>query len=211
MLGILMKYLELNNNKIEEYLLPITGMCLLGLVVAACCAKKSVGQSGRVERAEARFDFCPAPQRAVTHFKFFQNLESPNAKRLEELVNQIEALQKLEMPDHIALDLAQLKMQCKTFEEKYNCPIGQFMMSDPVTISSGITFEKNEIARWLAQANSKRRCPVTRQILLEKKLPDTNRVIKNIIQEELIKYENMREKITSQIQTEQGLQCINRL
>ncbi|MDR3491806.1 MAG: hypothetical protein P4M12_07185 [Gammaproteobacteria bacterium] len=182
-----MTYLQSNNNNIEEYLLPVTGICFFGLVIAAYGANKVVGYEHGVNHTN-------------THFKFFYNLINPNADRLAVLENNIKDLRKLEVSAQVESELLELEIKCNELEKKYSCPIGQFIMSDPVTMSSGITFEKNEIAKWLAKAKEQRRCPVTRKILIEKKLPETNRIIKNNIQEKISKYETMFKKIKCQFE-----------
>ena|GEM_PF-5925106 len=131
----------------------------------------------------------------TTRFKFFKTLKNRNAKRFEKLEKDIEEMQALENPSEISLALIELKKKCDKFEKKYLCPIGRFIMSDPVTMSSGITFERNEIAGWLSEAKKTRRCPITRKILLEKTLPATASIIKSNIQEKLNKYEMQLNKI----------------
>ena len=59
------------------------------------------------------------------------------------------------------------------------CPITQGVLKDPVTLSSGHTFEKSEIEKWLENHNS---CPLTRRTVEETSL-QTNIAIKGIIKE----------------------------
>ncbi|KAL7613753.1 hypothetical protein Lser_V15G05825 [Lactuca serriola] len=44
------------------------------------------------------------------------------------------------------------------------CPISMQLMNDPVTISTGITYDRQSIERWLFTCRSSS-CPVTKQVL----------------------------------------------
>uniref|UniRef100_A0A5B7BYP4 U-box domain-containing protein n=1 Tax=Davidia involucrata TaxID=16924 RepID=A0A5B7BYP4_DAVIN len=62
------------------------------------------------------------------------------------------------------------------------CPISMQLMRDPVTLSTGITYDRNNIERWLYSCNNNT-CPVTKQALL---LSDTdltpNHTLRRLIQ-----------------------------
>ncbi|XP_042474998.1 E3 ubiquitin-protein ligase PUB23-like [Macadamia integrifolia] len=45
------------------------------------------------------------------------------------------------------------------------CPISQEIMRDPVTVSSGITYDRESIERWISSSKNTSTCPVTRQPL----------------------------------------------
>ncbi len=139
------------------------------------------------------------PLKPRTRFKFFKNVKNINALRFEKLEKNIETLQKTAIPSHLALELSQLKENCAQFEKKYLCPIGRFIMSDPVTLSSGIAYERNNIARWLAAAKKTRYCPVSRKTLRENTLPATSKLIQESIQEELAEYEDQFKKIAAKV------------
>jgi hypothetical protein len=161
--------------------------CLILLVSAAYAATKMVDQPTAL------------PLRPRNRFKFFQSIENKNARRLEKLENNIKELQHQPMTPELILELTQCREKCASIEKKYLCPIGRFIMSDPVTISSGITYERNEIAHWLAGARKAKYCPTTRKVLPEKKLPATNTLIKEVIQEKLIECEEQFNRILMQV------------
>ncbi|XP_042477026.1 E3 ubiquitin-protein ligase PUB23-like [Macadamia integrifolia] len=45
------------------------------------------------------------------------------------------------------------------------CPISLEIMRDPVTVSSGITYDRESIERWISSSKNSSTCPVTRQPL----------------------------------------------
>lgn len=61
------------------------------------------------------------------------------------------------------------KQRCGRLEKEYEipehfrCPISLDLMKDPVSISSGITYDRDSIERWLEDGNFT--CPVTQQVL----------------------------------------------
>ncbi|XP_019150842.1 PREDICTED: putative E3 ubiquitin-protein ligase LIN-1 [Ipomoea nil] len=59
------------------------------------------------------------------------------------------------------------------------CPITTQIMYDPVTLETGQTFERKAIQEWLDRGNST--CPITRQKLMNTRLPKTNYVLKRLI------------------------------
>ncbi|KAK9278482.1 hypothetical protein L1049_028048 [Liquidambar formosana] len=62
----------------------------------------------------------------------------------------------------------------------FQCPISLDLMKDPVTLSSGITYDRESIERWLEDGNFT--CPVTNQVLRNfDQIP--NHIIRKMIQE----------------------------
>nr|GLL27711.1 putative E3 ubiquitin-protein ligase LIN-1 [Ipomoea trifida] len=59
------------------------------------------------------------------------------------------------------------------------CPITTQIMYDPVTLETGQTYERKAIQEWLERGNST--CPITRQKLMNTRLPKTNYVLKRLI------------------------------
>lgn len=45
------------------------------------------------------------------------------------------------------------------------CPISLEIMKDPVTVSTGITYERENIEKWVLSNNNSATCPVTKQVL----------------------------------------------
>ncbi|KAL9649329.1 hypothetical protein ABK040_014631 [Willaertia magna] len=64
---------------------------------------------------------------------------------------------------------------------KYNCPISQQLMIDPVTIETGQTYDRNSIEEWLKSKNT---CPITRATLKSKTLA-RNVILKDTIDEKV--------------------------
>lgn len=60
------------------------------------------------------------------------------------------------------------------------CPISLQLMRDPVTVSTGITYDRESIERWLFSCNNNT-CPVTKQVLLEADLTP-NHTLRRLIQ-----------------------------
>ncbi|KAK0603640.1 hypothetical protein LWI29_007089 [Acer saccharum] len=60
------------------------------------------------------------------------------------------------------------------------CPISLQLMRDPVTVSTGITYDRETIERWLFSCNNNS-CPVTKQVLLEPDLTP-NHTLRRLIQ-----------------------------
>ncbi|KAK2640853.1 hypothetical protein Ddye_022616 [Dipteronia dyeriana] len=60
------------------------------------------------------------------------------------------------------------------------CPISLQLMRDPVTVSTGITYDRETIERWLFSCNNNS-CPVTKQVLLETDLTP-NHNLRRLIQ-----------------------------
>lgn len=59
------------------------------------------------------------------------------------------------------------------------CPITNHIFSDPVTLETGQTYERQAIQEWLERGNVS--CPITRQPLSATTLPKTNYVLKRLI------------------------------
>ncbi|KAI4381403.1 hypothetical protein MLD38_007475 [Melastoma candidum] len=67
--------------------------------------------------------------------------------------------------------------------EAFYCPLSKNIMEDPVTIESGITYDRKAIAEWFKKYEGEEvMCPVTRQRLLSQNL-NTNIALKTAIEE----------------------------
>ncbi|XP_043722672.1 E3 ubiquitin-protein ligase PUB23-like [Telopea speciosissima] len=64
------------------------------------------------------------------------------------------------------------------------CPISMEIMRDPVIVSSGITYDRGSIERWIFSSKNNNTCPVTRQPLLlsETDLMTPNHTLRRLIQ-----------------------------
>lgn len=60
-------------------------------------------------------------------------------------------------------NLLNLKMDQLNIPTHFLCPISLDLMKDPVTLSSGITYDRKSIEKWLEEGNFT--CPVTNQVL----------------------------------------------
>ncbi|GMY24093.1 E3 ubiquitin-protein ligase PUB23-like [Fagus crenata] len=60
------------------------------------------------------------------------------------------------------------------------CPISMQLMRDPVTVSTGITYDRGNIEKWLFSCNNNT-CPVTKQVLFETELTP-NHTLRRLIQ-----------------------------
>ncbi|KAI3741630.1 hypothetical protein L1987_59304 [Smallanthus sonchifolius] len=65
-----------------------------------------------------------------------------------------------------------------TIPKDFCCPISLDLMMDPVIISTGQTFDRVSISRWIEEGHSS--CPKTGQVLVHKKLVP-NRALRNLI------------------------------
>jgi len=63
--------------------------------------------------------------------------------------------------------LSKMERYCKEPPEEYICPISKEIMTDPVILCDGFTFEKHVIAKWLADNNTS---PLTNLPLTSKAL-----------------------------------------
>ncbi|KAF9594898.1 hypothetical protein IFM89_035059, partial [Coptis chinensis] len=61
----------------------------------------------------------------------------------------------------------------------YICPITSQLLTDPVTLETGQTYERKAIQEWLQRGNTT--CPITRQPLSANALPKTNYVLNRLI------------------------------
>ncbi|CAN6236037.1 unnamed protein product [Urochloa humidicola] len=66
-----------------------------------------------------------------------------------------------------------------TVPSDFLCPLTRQVFNNPVTIETGQTFERHAIVQWLDRGF--RTCPVTGQELSSVSIPDTNRVLKRLI------------------------------
>ncbi|RLM66532.1 putative E3 ubiquitin-protein ligase LIN [Panicum miliaceum] len=66
-----------------------------------------------------------------------------------------------------------------TVPSDFLCPLTRQIFRNPVTIETGQTFERHAIVQWLDRGF--RTCPVTGQELLSSSIPDTNRVLRRLI------------------------------
>ncbi|KAL6651270.1 hypothetical protein ACP70R_010195 [Stipagrostis hirtigluma subsp. patula] len=66
-----------------------------------------------------------------------------------------------------------------TVPSDFLCPLTRQIFNNPVTIETGQTFERHAIKHWLDKGF--RMCPVTGQRLESLSVPDTNRVLKRLI------------------------------
>jgi hypothetical protein len=62
------------------------------------------------------------------------------------------------------------------------CPISLQLMRDPVTLPTGISYDRAAIARWLAAPGARRTCPVTRQPLEHGLELTPNHTLRRLIQ-----------------------------
>ncbi|KVH89456.1 U-box domain-containing protein 17-like [Cynara cardunculus var. scolymus] len=66
----------------------------------------------------------------------------------------------------------------RTIQKDFCCPISLDLMMDPVIISTGQTFDRGSISRWIEEGHCN--CPKTGQVLVHKKLVP-NRALRNLI------------------------------
>ncbi|OEL20723.1 hypothetical protein BAE44_0018257 [Dichanthelium oligosanthes] len=66
-----------------------------------------------------------------------------------------------------------------TVPSDFLCPLTRQIFNNPVTIETGQTFERHAMVQWLDRGFTT--CPVTGQELLSLSIPDTNRVLKRLI------------------------------
>ncbi|KAF8036320.1 hypothetical protein BT93_C2137 [Corymbia citriodora subsp. variegata] len=77
-------------------------------------------------------------------------------------------------------DHRELELQELVIPNHFLCPISLELMKDPVTLSSGITYDRENIERWLEDGNFT--CPVTNKVLLSfDQIP--NHVLRSMIQD----------------------------
>ncbi|XP_050285341.1 E3 ubiquitin-protein ligase PUB23-like [Quercus robur] len=61
------------------------------------------------------------------------------------------------------------------------CPISMQLIRDPVTLSTGITYDRDSIERWLFSCKNNT-CPVTKQVLFDTELLIPNHTLRRLIQ-----------------------------
>lgn len=67
-----------------------------------------------------------------------------------------------------------------SYKDLVTCPITKSIFMDPVTISSGITYEREAISEWLSYNSN---CPITRKHIYENsRLVETNVMIKTLVE-----------------------------
>ncbi|KAK8928177.1 E3 ubiquitin-protein ligase PUB23 [Platanthera zijinensis] len=64
----------------------------------------------------------------------------------------------------------------------YLCPISLEIMRDPVTLPTGITFDRDSIEKWLFSDQKNRTCPVTKQPLPDSDICTPNHTLLRLIQ-----------------------------
>lgn len=67
-----------------------------------------------------------------------------------------------------------------TIPGHFRCPISLDLMKDPVTLSTGITYDRESIETWIDSGN--RTCPITNQVLVSLE-PIPNHAIRRMIQD----------------------------
>ncbi|KAI9170178.1 hypothetical protein LWI28_023799 [Acer negundo] len=67
-----------------------------------------------------------------------------------------------------------------TTPNHFRCPISLDLMKDPVTLSTGITYDRDSIEKWIETGNST--CPITNQVLTSLE-PIPNHTIRKMIQD----------------------------
>jgi hypothetical protein len=93
-----------------------------------------------------------------------------------------------------ALDGNQLSV-FSTVPRDFLCPLTRQIFNRPVTIETGQTFERHAIAQWFHRCFSL--CPVTGQELESLSIPDTNRVLKRLIDDwKCAHSENLRSEVS---------------
>ncbi|KAK1354525.1 RING-type E3 ubiquitin transferase [Heracleum sosnowskyi] len=63
----------------------------------------------------------------------------------------------------------------------FTCPISMQLMKDPVIVSTGITYDREHIEKWLLTCKNKF-CPVTKQVLSDDTDPTPNHTLRRLIQ-----------------------------
>ncbi|XP_059651010.1 E3 ubiquitin-protein ligase PUB23-like [Cornus florida] len=66
------------------------------------------------------------------------------------------------------------------FPQHFRCPISKELMKDPVTISTGVTYERKSIEKWFFTYN-KKNCPATMQTIDNLELITPNHTLKRLI------------------------------
>ena len=81
-------------------------------------------------------------------------------------------------------DIPPVSQYMEPLYETFFCPLTKNIMEDPVTIESGVTYERKAITEWLESCSNSAQicCPVTGQKLQSKAL-STNIALKTTIEE----------------------------
>ncbi|KAG5529755.1 hypothetical protein RHGRI_030216 [Rhododendron griersonianum] len=80
------------------------------------------------------------------------------------------------------------EMELMTVPAHFRCPISLDLMKDPVTLPSGITYDRENIERWIESGN--RTCPVTNQALGSfEQIP--NHAIRRMIQDWCVQHRSL--------------------
>lgn len=92
--------------------------------------------------------------------------------------------------------LPQVTQYMEPLYETFFCPLGKKIMDNPVTIETGVTYERNEITKWFEKFEKSEDifCPVTGQKLVSRVF-NTNKALKSIIEEWLDRNEASRIKV----------------
>lgn len=88
-------------------------------------------------------------------------------KKIEDFLlkesENIAVLSSVDLPPHIDEPCVKLNCQLPVMPEEFRCPISLELMKDPVIISTGQTYERACIKKWLDSGHGT--CPITQQIL----------------------------------------------
>lgn len=92
--------------------------------------------------------------------------------------------------------LSQATQYSEPLYETFFCPLGKKIMDNPVTIETGVTYERNEITTWFESFEKSEDifCPVTGQKLVSRAF-NTNKALKSTIEEWLERNEASRIKV----------------
>ncbi|KAL0003591.1 hypothetical protein SO802_011152 [Lithocarpus litseifolius] len=92
--------------------------------------------------------------------------------------------------------LPQATQYMEPLYETFFCPLGKEIMDNPVTIETGVTYERNEITKWFEKFEKSEDifCPVTGQKLVSRAF-NTNKALKSTIEEWLERNEASRIKV----------------
>ncbi len=137
-------------------------------------------------------------------WKDVEEIDDPtdNSKRFDVVEKKLEALQS-DIEQKVKLkkcqsdaeglellnDMKKFSEKVKIFQNENRCPINQTVMDDPITLSSGIAYNKKDISRWIK--TNKLSCPMTRKKLIEDKKSQLSTDVfrQNYINKKLTKFE----------------------
>lgn len=92
-----------------------------------------------------------------------ENIRAEKDKHEEEFINQIIVLVTSMADDLAEQKQSQVEFGSMRIPADFLCPLSLELMSDPVIVASGQTYERNYIQQWLDEGNAT--CPKTRQTL----------------------------------------------